>query len=77
MKNLSLQSFEPELKLLIIDIDNEQVSNQVRSRYDLEVPKLAIYSKSLGKIIDLPRVPPRLKNELLFNWLKKIIEQHY
>ena len=54
-----------DLELQVIDIDAAAVSPALKSRYDLEVPVLALADQ------ELPRVSPRLAGEGLFNWLQR------
>ena len=65
LQGLDLSRFEPPLSLEVIDIDAEGIEPQLRARYDLEVPVLALQGKPL------PRVSPRLSGEGLFNWLQR------
>ena len=54
-----------DLELQVIDIDAAAVSPALKSRYDFEVPVLALADQ------ELPRVSPRLAGEGLFNWLQR------
>mgnify|MGYP001343645107 FL=1 len=66
LKDLDLSRFEPPLNLEVIDIDGPGIDPELRIRYDLEVPVLALQGKPL------PRVSPRLSGEGLFNWLQRL-----
>ena len=71
LENIPLCDLQPPLKLKVIDIDSRYVSDEIRIRYDLEVPVMAIeLGGSLGNL-NLPRVSPRLKEEGLFIWIQK------
>ena len=65
LKGLDLSRFEPPLILEVIDIDGPGIEPDLRFRYDLEVPVLALQGHPL------PRVSPRLSGEGLFNWLQR------
>ena len=65
LKGLDLSRFEPPLILEVIDIDGPGIEPDLRIRYDLEVPVLALQGHPL------PRVSPRLSGEGLFNWLQR------
>ena len=65
---------KPPLNLHLLDIDTSDVSEFDRARYDLEVPVMCIQSKKDNRIIQLPRVSPRISSEMLSEWLKKIIK---
>ena len=53
------------IDLTVIDIDAPNVPENVKARYDLEVPVLALDGR------ELPRVSPRLTGEGLLNWLQR------
>ena len=52
------------IELTVIDIDMPGTLPDLRARYDLEVPVLALEGS------ELPRVSPRLTGEGLLNWLQ-------
>ena len=60
-----------DLELQVIDIDAAAVSPALKSRYDREVPVLALADQAL------PRVSPRLAGEGLFNWLQRRLSNPY
>ena len=60
-----------DLELQVIDIDAAAVLPALKSRYDLEVPVLALADQ------ELPRVSPRLAGEGLFNWLQRRLSNPY
>ena len=53
------------IELTVIDIDATGTPQELKARYDLEVPVLALADQ------ELPRVSPRLDGEGLFNWLQR------
>ena len=55
------------LVLTVIDIDAPDTPQDLRARYDLEVPVLALDG------CELPRVSPRLTGEGLLNWLQRCL----
>ena len=55
------------IKLTVIDIDAPGTPQDLKARYDLEVPVLALDG------CDLPRVSPRLTGEGLLNWLQRCL----
>ena len=55
------------LTLLVVDIDADTVAEELRARYDLEVPVLHLDGDAL------PRVSPRLSGDGLFNWLQRAL----
>ena len=60
---LALDLQQLGLRLLVVDIDGPSVPAELRGRYDLAVPVLALDGE------DLPRVSPRLAGEALQQWL--------
>ena len=71
LKKISLNELNPSLKLRIIDIDEDNISEYDRSRYNLAVPVMVLQSLEREIMIELPRVSPRLNQDGLFNWLQK------
>ena len=71
LSNLSLNSLKPSLALSVIDIDSKQVSLDIQMKYTNDVPVIVLDSNRLLKTIELPRVPPRLKEDLLLTWMQK------
>ncbi len=55
------------IELTVIDIDMPGTLPDLRARYDLEVPVLALEGS------ELPRVSPRLTGEGLLNWLQRCL----
>ena len=68
---ISLIELNPPIVLSIIDIDNQGVSIEIQGRYTNEVPVLVLDSNNLSRKIELPRVSPRLKGDLLLSWIQK------
>tara|TARA_Y100001968_G_scaffold214556_1_gene197389 strand:- start:853 stop:1164 length:312 start_codon:yes stop_codon:yes gene_type:complete len=71
LTNISMTSLNPSLILSIVDIDSLEVSNEIKKKYTNEVPVLLLDSNRLSRKIELPRVPPRLKEDLLLAWIQK------
>ena len=71
MSKINLTNLNPSIVLSIIDIDSEKVSDNLQRKYSNEVPVLVLESNKLSRKIELPRVPPRLKEDLLFDWIQK------
>ena len=63
----------PNLELKEIDIDRFDLYQDKYKKYDHEVPVIAIEEDKSQKIIELPRISPRLKDDQLENWFKKNI----
>ena len=63
----------PNLELKEIDIDRFDLYQDKYKKYDYEVPVIAIEEDKSQKIIEFPRISPRLKDDQLENWLKKNI----
>ena len=71
LSTINLINLNPPLSLSIIDIDNQAVSIDIQRKYTNEVPVLVLDSNKLSRKIELPRVSPRLKEDLLFSWIQK------
>tara|TARA_Y100001968_G_scaffold76039_1_gene67511 strand:- start:337 stop:648 length:312 start_codon:yes stop_codon:yes gene_type:complete len=71
LSNVCLKNLNPSISLSIIDIDSEKVSLDIRMKYSNEVPVLVFESIRLPKKIELPRVSPRLKEDMLLPWIQK------
>ena len=69
--NISLTSLNPPMVLSVLDIDSKEVSEDIRIKYSNEVPVMLIDSNTLSKKIELPRVSPRLKEDMLSSWIQK------
>ena len=75
LKALPLKKIDPPLTLSVVNIDEAGIPQDQRDRYSWEVPVLFLELENPSQRIELPRVSPRLSEELLFSWLEKIIYQ--
>ncbi len=73
LRNLPLDLLMPPLDLCVIDIDDSKTAEDLRARYDMQVPVLLLAKDALNPILELPRVSPRLDEKALFNWLQKFL----
>ena len=71
LSNIFLNNLKPSLELSIVDIDSKKVSSDIQIKYTNEVPVLVLDSNRLLRKIELPRVSPRLKEDLLLSWIQK------
>ena len=71
LSNVSLINLNPPIVLSIIDIDNKEVSIDIKRKYTNEVPILVLDSNRLSRKIELPRISPRLKEDMLLSWIQK------
>ena len=69
--NISLENLNPSIVFSIIDIDSKKVSLDIQMKYTNDVPVIVIDSTRLLKKIELPRVSPRLKEDMLLSWVQK------
>ena len=72
---LELANLQPPLILHVIDIDGAEISAELRGRYDMEVPVLALSGGDLDSCVSLPRASPRLRGTGLRDWLQKQLRQ--
>ena len=77
LSKICLNKLKPSLKLYIVDIDSKKVPSYIQMKYTNEVPVIIIDSTSLLKKIELPRVPPRLKEDMLLSWIQKNLNVLY
>ena len=77
LSNISLENLKPSMALSIVEIDSKKVSLDIQMKYTNEVPVLVLDSTRLLKKIELPRVPPRLKEEMLLSWIQKNLNNVY
>ena len=75
--NICLENLNPSIVLSIIDIDSKKVSLDIKMKYTNEVPIIVLDSKRLLKKIELPRVSPRLKEDMLLSWIQKNLDVFY
>ena len=71
LSNVCLKKVKPSIVLSIVDIDSKKVSLDIQMKYTNEVPVIVLESTRLFKKIELPRVSPRLKEDMLFYWIQK------
>ena len=77
LSNISLENLNPSIVLSIVDIDSKKVSLDIQIKYTNQVPVMVLDSNKLLKKIELPRVPPRLKEEMLFSWIQRHLDALY
>ena len=77
LSNICLNNLKPSLILSIIDIDSKKVSLDIQIKYTNEVPVMILDSTKLLKKIEFPRVSPRLKEDMLFSWIQKHLDNLY
>ncbi|MBW3041439.1 glutaredoxin family protein [Prochlorococcus marinus] len=77
MLNISLTNLNPPIVLSIIDIDSKEVPYDIKKKYTNDVPVIILESSKLSRKIELPRIPPRLKDELLLSWLQKKLNIYF
>ena len=65
LRDLDLKGLS--IELTVIDIDAPGILQELKARYDFEVPVLALDGS------ELPRVSPRLTGEGLWNWLQRCL----
>ncbi len=71
LSNICLKDLKPSIVLSIVDIDSEKVTLDIHMKYKNEVPVIVLDSNRLLKKIELPRVSPRLKEDMLLSWIQK------
>ena len=77
LSNICLSNLKPSLVLSIVDIDCKKVPLDIQMKYTNEVPVIILDSTKLLKKIELPRVPPRLKEDMLLSWIQKNLNNLY
>ena len=73
LAKINLKEILPNLELKEIDIDRVDLYKDKYKKYDYEVPVIGIEQVKSKKIIELPRISPRLKDDQLKNWFQKNI----
>ena len=73
LAKINLKEILPNLELKEIDIDRVDLYKDKYKKYNYEVPIIGIEEINSKKIIELPRISPRIKDEQLKNWFKKNI----
>ena len=79
-KKLSIiivKKLTPSIVLSIVDIDSKKVSLDIKMKYTNEVPVMVLDSFVLSKRIELPRVSPRLNEDMLLSWIQKKLDIFY
>ena len=71
LSKICLENLNPSIALSIVDIDSKKVSLDIQMKYTNEVPVIVLQSSRLLKEIELPRISPRLKEDMLFYWIQK------
>ncbi len=71
LSKICLDNFNPSIVLSIVDIDSNKVSLDIKMKYTNVVPVIVLDSTILLKKIELPRVSPRLKEDMLLSWIQK------
>ena len=71
LSNICLENLTPSIVLSIVDIDSKKVSLDIQMKYTNDVPVMVLDSTRLLKKIELPRVSPRLKEDMLLSWIQK------
>ena len=71
LSNICLRNLKPSIVLSIVDIDSNKVSLDIQMKYTNEVPVIVLDSTRLSKKIELPRISPRLKEDMIFSWIQK------
>ena len=70
---INLEEIKSKLEINEIDIDRFDLYQDKYKKFDNEVPVVSIEESKSQKIIDLPRISPRLKDDQLKKWLEKNI----
>ena len=71
LSNICLENLKPSILLSIVDIDSKKVSLDIQLKYTNEVPVMVLDSSKLLNKFELPRISPRLKEEMIFSWIQK------
>ena len=71
LSKICLKKLKPSIVLSIVDIDSKKVPLDIQMKYTNEVPVMVLDSNLLLNKIELPRVSPRLKEDMLFYWIQK------
>tara|TARA_Y100001968_G_C18743614_1_gene430101 strand:+ start:21 stop:332 length:312 start_codon:yes stop_codon:yes gene_type:complete len=77
LSKICLNDLKPSLVLFIVDIDSQKVPSNIQMKYKNEVPVMILDSTKLLKKIELPRVSPRLKEDMLLSWIQKNLNNLY
>ena len=71
LSNICLENLNPSIVLSIVDIDSKEVSLDIQMKYTNEVPVMVLDSSRLLNKFELPRISPRLKEDMLLSWIQK------
>ena len=77
LSNIRLTNLNPPIVFSTVDIDSKEVSIDIQRKYTNDVPVLVLHSESLLRKIELPRVPPRLREDLLLAWIQKNLNNFF
>ena len=75
LRKIDIENIQADLKIKEIDIDRFDLYQDQYKKYDQEVPVIALKNIFSNKLIELPRVSPRLKDFQLEIWLRKNIKK--
>ena len=71
LSKICLENLNPSIVLSIVDIDSKRVSLDIQMKYTNDVPVMVLDSTRLLKKLELPRISPRLKEDMLLSWIQK------
>ena len=71
LSNICLENLNPSITLAIVDIDSKKVSLDIKMKYTNEVPVMVLDSSRLFNKFELPRISPRLKEDMVLSWIQK------
>ena len=71
LSDINLTRLNPPMLLSIVDIDSKEIPDDIQKMYTNQVPIIVLDSTKLTRTIELPRVPPRLKEDSLLSWIQK------
>ena len=77
LSNICLEKLNPPVALSIIDIDSKKVPLDIHMKYTNAVPVIVLDSTILLKKLELPRLSPRLKDDMLLSWIQKNLNIWY
>ena len=73
LAKINLKEIKSKLEINEIDIDRFDLYQDKYKKFDNEVPVVGVKEIKSQKIIELPRISPRLKDDQLKKWLEKNI----
>ena len=77
LSNICLEKLNPSIILSIVDIDSKTVSLDIKMKYTNQVPVMVLDSYMLLNKFELPRLSPRLKEDMLLSWIQKNLNVLY